>query len=103
MKPESPGRIGGGARYRLDDGAGEGERRLALAEWLLTRERHPDASRIEPLLARGDTVTINLRQPMPTYLVYFTAFALDDGEVVFRRDIYDRDRVLISALRDQGS
>ena len=75
----------------------------ALATWLLTREQHPDGGRVDTLFARGDTQTINLRRPVPTYLVYFTAFTLDDGEVVFRRDIYDRDRVLIDALRAQGT
>jgi len=75
------------------------EQPLRLAEWLLTREHHPDADRIGRLLAAGDTQTIHLKQPMPTYIVYFTAFSLEDGEVTFRRDIYGRDRQLIEALR----
>lgn len=70
-----------------------------LAEWLLRRERHPDAERLEALVATGDTVTIYLRNPLPAYLVYFTAFVADDGEVTFRRDIYGRDSVLVDAIR----
>ncbi|MEQ8803571.1 MAG: hypothetical protein RLP45_16165, partial [Haliea sp.] len=45
---------------------------------------------------------INLRQPVPTYLVYFTAFATDSGDIAFRRDIYSRDSALIALLRAQA-
>lgn len=78
------------------------EQPLALAEWLLGREGHLRAGSVEALLAREETVTISLKEPVPTYLVYFTAFATDDGDVAFRRDIYGRDRVLVDALRAQG-
>lgn len=77
------------------------EQPVRLAEWLLSRERHPDAKKLETLLAAGDTQTIYLKKPLPTYLVYFTAFSLDDGNVTFRRDIYGRDRLLIQSLREQ--
>lgn len=79
------------------------EQPLALAEWLLGLEGHPRAGRVESLMARQETVTINLKEPVPTYLVYFTAFATDDGDIAFRRDIYGRDRVLVEALRAQDS
>ena len=68
---------------------------------MLARERHKDAKNIEELLNSGVTQTIYVKEPVPTYLVYFTAFSLDDGEVTFRRDIYGRDKVLIQALREQ--
>ncbi len=58
---------------------------------------------LDALLASGDTTTIYLKKPMPIYLVYFTAFVADDGNVAYRRDIYDRDRILVEALRAQGS
>ncbi len=74
-----------------------------LAEWLLAKDGNPAHRRLDALLASGDTTTIYLKKPIPTYLVYFTAFVADDGDVAFRRDIYDRDRILIEALRAQGS
>ncbi len=79
------------------------EQPVALAEWMLGREGHSRAGSVEALMARQETVTINLKEPVPTYLVYFTAFATDDGDIAFRRDIYGRDRVLVDALRAQGS
>lgn len=77
------------------------EQPLILAQWLLSRERHPNAKNVEAMLATGDTQTIYLDKPMPTYVVYFTAFSLDDSEVTFRRDVYGRDRQLVQALREQ--
>jgi len=35
---------------------------------------------------------------VPVYLVYFTAWAEENGDVYFREDIYDHDRELLSAL-----
>lgn len=73
-----------------------------LARWLLARENNPDSNRIDALLDSGETTTIYLDQPMPTYIVYFTAFAIDKGTVTFRRDIYGRDKVIVDALRQSS-
>ncbi|MEQ9397327.1 L,D-transpeptidase family protein [Haliea sp.] len=78
------------------------EHPTVLAEWLLEREGHARAGHVEALMARQETLTINLRQPVPTYLVYFTAFATDSGDIAFRRDIYSRDSALIALLRAQA-
>ena len=74
-----------------------------LASWLLTNDKSPQADKLESLLASKQTTTIYLKSPVPVYLLYFTAFVADDGDVVLRRDIYGRDQVLIDALRAQGS
>ena len=74
-----------------------------LASWLLTNDKNPQADRLQALLAANDTTTIYLKTPIPVYLLYFTAFVADDGDVVLRRDIYGRDQVLIEALRAQAS
>lgn len=79
------------------------ERPVELASWLLSRENHPEASGVESLIGGGVTQTIYLKQPVPTYIVYFTAFVGEEGEIVFRRDVYGRDRPIISALRGNGS
>ncbi len=76
---------------------------VALAAWLLRREQNRDAERVPQLIESGETHTLYLKSPVPVYLVYFTAFSLEDGTVTFRRDIYERDRVLIEALKSQDS
>ena len=79
------------------------ENPVALATWLLKREQNRDANRVSQLIDSKETHTLYLKTPVPVYLVYFTAFSLEDGTVTFRRDIYDRDRVLIEALKTQDS
>lgn len=43
--------------------------------------------------------TIALTPPVPVYILYWTAFVADDGDIEFRRDVYDRDPALAAALR----
>ncbi|XOV85550.1 MAG: murein L,D-transpeptidase [bacterium] len=71
-----------------------------LASWLLHREsRIEDAANLAAQLAEGKTRTINLRMPLPVYIVYFTAFKSAGTEISFRRDIYQRDEKIVNALR----
>lgn len=77
------------------------EEPMVLAEWLLGREGHPRTGSVAALMERQETLTINLKEPMPTYMVYFTAFATDAGDIAFRRDVYTRDAALVSALQER--
>lgn len=40
------------------------------------------------------TVAVKLAQPLPVYLLYFTAFVDGNGQINFRRDLYGRDAVI---------
>ncbi|MEQ8485631.1 MAG: L,D-transpeptidase family protein [Pseudomonadales bacterium] len=74
-----------------------------LARWLLAYDgRQQQADQVSDLLDGGDPEVVYLRQPIPTYLVYFTALADDQGAVSFRRDLYERDGAIVSALRAQS-
>jgi murein L,D-transpeptidase YcbB/YkuD len=46
----------------------------------------------------GPTRRIELMDPVPVYLLYWTAIGTDNGTVEFRPDLYDRDERLIAAL-----
>lgn len=48
------------------------------------------------------TRTVPLPQPLPVYLVYFTAFVDGAGTVNFRPDVYGRDRVVIRYVGMKG-
>lgn len=76
------------------------ERPLELAAWLLEHDgQAAEIGRIPGILAGGEPESIHLRNPVPAYLVYFTAFTAGGDDVVFRRDLYERDAALVSALR----
>lgn len=57
-----------------------------------------DASAIDAVVAQGETRTVNLKQPMPVLILYWTAQPRPDGQVIFRSDVYGRDPPLLAAL-----
>ncbi len=71
---------------------------VALAQWVLRLDGNPRLPDVQRLFERGPTTTVYLRHPVPVVVVYFTAF-VDEGRVVFRRDIYDRDPGIVRELR----
>jgi murein L,D-transpeptidase YcbB/YkuD len=74
------------------------EKPIELAEYLLR-----DAPRWtkDAILAAIDTSvdrTVPLPQPIPVYILYWTAWVDQNGSVQFRNDIYERDLPLRAAL-----
>ena len=51
----------------------------------------------DSILASGDTTRIDLPAPVPILITYYTAW-VEDGVVMFRDDIYERDATLLEAL-----
>jgi murein L,D-transpeptidase YcbB/YkuD len=73
---------------------------MVLADWILRNDGQADkASQLAQLIATAETLTLHLKTPLPTFLVYFTAFTDAAGTVVFRRDLYNRDAPIVAALR----
>ncbi len=59
--------------------------------WLLEDTPGWDRDRIDQVIESGEQVDVKLAQPVPVYWVYITAWAMPDGLVEFRDDIYQRD------------
>jgi murein L,D-transpeptidase YcbB/YkuD len=70
---------------------------LRLAELVLDDAAWGSDS-LKAAIARGATVTIPLRRPLPVLLLYWTAAADLHGELHFYRDVYARDEPLLRAL-----
>ncbi len=73
---------------------------LGLAEWVLQNDGQgatPDSIRQQ--LEGGATQTVYLKNPLPVLIVYFTAFTDGQNEIMFRRDLYERDSAIIKELR----
>jgi murein L,D-transpeptidase YcbB/YkuD len=72
-----------------------------LALLLLGGQEGWDAARIDRVLAEGKTQTAYLEKPVPTLVLYWTAFSTPEGGCSFRRDIYGRDPAVLEALNDK--
>lgn len=75
------------------------EKPLDLALFVLQDEPKWTRESLERLIASGKHHMIPLVKPCTVHLLYITAWAAEDGTVHFRQDIYDRDKLLVGALR----
>ncbi len=71
---------------------------LGLAELLLSDMPEWTAERRKLVLEKGDTRLVELRTPMPVFLLYQTAWVDGTGALQFREDIYGRDVQILRAL-----
>lgn len=62
-----------------------------------------DQSAVHDFMALEETTRVNMNDPIPVHLAYFTAWLGDDGVMNFREDIYRQDQRLIKALQSADS
>ena len=53
-------------------------------------------------LATKREARVDLEVPVPVHLIYRTAFTDDEGQLHFRRDVYERDSAIWAALAREG-
>ena len=68
------------------------ERPFELADYLLRDDPQWNGGQLRAAVDRGEQRDVKLPQPVPVYLLYFTAMPGPDGGVAFYEDIYDLDR-----------
>jgi L,D-transpeptidase YcbB len=66
------------------------ERPRDFARMLLRMQSDHDPDSLDGILAAGTEKWIKLDRPLPVYLLYFTAWAREDGTVRFHHDVYGR-------------
>lgn len=71
---------------------------LELAEYLLSDQAAWTRARIDEVVAGGVERSVRLTRSVPVHLLYWTAWADEDGTVQFRNDLYGRDRRVWLAL-----
>lgn len=74
------------------------EKPIELAEYVLRGDPKWTRASIEAAIKTWREQTVRLPEPIPIHLLYWTAWANDDGSINFRRDIYGRDKRLEEAL-----
>jgi len=62
-----------------------------FAEWLLRETPGWSRARIDETVASAQRVDVKLAKPVPVAWIYLTGWATGDGQVHFRRDIYNLD------------
>ncbi len=70
---------------------------MKLARYVLRHQPEWTDEKIEQTIKGGKETWIILKEELPVYLVYFTAWADADGTLHFRDDIYGHDKTLEKA------
>ncbi|MDJ0970498.1 MAG: L,D-transpeptidase family protein, partial [Kiloniellales bacterium] len=85
----------------LSSGCVRIENPFDFAELLLSDQPEWTRKKIDEVVASGETTRVNLKTPLPVLLLYWTVWVNPDGQVSFRRDIYERDSRVLAALNDK--
>jgi murein L,D-transpeptidase YcbB/YkuD len=67
-----------------------------LAAWVLAEQGWKEDD-IKAVKQSGERKDVRLKRPMPLYFAYLTAWSTPDGLVQFRRDLYQKDGVGVTA------
>jgi L,D-transpeptidase YcbB len=67
------------------------EKPLELAEYVLRAQPEWTRERIVSAMNSGSEKWVTLKEPLPVYILYMTAWVDTDGTVQFREDIYGHD------------
>jgi murein L,D-transpeptidase YcbB/YkuD len=69
---------------------------------LLARQSADPEGEFQRHLKSGQETVVNLVDPVPVHLVYFTAYSSAKGQMNYRRDVYGRDGLIFDALTRAG-
>lgn len=68
-----------------------------LVTWLLRDNLEWSRQRVSDVKRTGERIDVRLKTRVPLYFTYLTGWVTADGMVNFRRDLYNRDNVDLSA------
>lgn len=99
---DTPGKAAFGRDQRaLSHGCIRVQEIMQLAALVIGGDTNAARESLDARIATGATVQTPLIEPLPVYVLYWTAVAAEDGSVGFRRDLYGRDSRLNAALRER--
>lgn len=75
------------------------EEPVALAKFVLQDAPDWPEARIREAMAKGESATLRLKDPVPVVIAYSTTLVRQNGQVFFFPDLYGHDRLLDEALR----
>jgi murein L,D-transpeptidase YcbB/YkuD len=74
-----------------------------LASYLLAQNSDYRPAALNDAIASRKTTRLRLTDPVPVYILYWTAVTNVDGTFGFRRDIYSRDEQLMAAVENRNT
>ncbi len=69
-----------------------------MAEFILESKASWQPAKLDSILAGGRLSDVAIDHTIPVYMMYYTAWMNDQGQVVFGRDIYGHDKILLNKL-----
>jgi murein L,D-transpeptidase YcbB/YkuD len=78
------------------------ENPLKLAEVILNEPDKWNEESIQKIVDTNKTTRVNLKEPIPVLLMYWTAGLGSNGELFFVDDIYNRDERLLEAINNHN-
>ena len=72
---------------------------FALAKFLLRDQPEWTDQHIRAAMNAGEPTTVRFRTPVPVFITYATALALENGNIYFYPDIYGHDKLLDRLLQ----
>jgi len=71
----------------------------SFAEYLFMREnKTKEIEKFQDDMLEGDHASFSMSKPIPILIRYYTCEGLPDGSIVFFRDIYQKDEVLLAKM-----
>ena len=89
------------ARRDFSHGCIRVEEPVALAKFVLQDAPEWPEARILEAMAKGESATLRLKDPIPVVIAYSTTLVRHDGQLFFFPDLYGHDRLLDEALRNR--
>lgn len=71
-----------------------------MAEWLLRNEKEWTKEKIVAAMNRSTEQTVKLKEPIPVFIIYYTAWVDKEGNLHFRDDVYKHDAELAAKMFD---
>lgn len=97
---DTPNKVLFGNDYRFDSsGCVRVQNVRQLVTWLLEGTPGWNRNQVEGVFNSGDRLDVRLTTPVEVYFAYITAWAMENGVVNFRSDIYALDAVGDVAMR----
>lgn len=69
-----------------------------MAEWLLRNDPAWPTQKIDSAMNQTKEKVVKLKDPVPVFIIYYTAWVDDNGRLNFRDDVYKHDSELIAKM-----